>query len=226
MVSRSSTRGESHLPQGTASRCSTPPCRRAAISSAINWGAREAGDPGAGRSGRPGRRHRRRGRDVQCHASDPGRRAAAGEHREGGEGEALGHGLPGWDPDPSGAVGRLAVLRDRPSPRIYTELPDEGDEVDCGDVLYRVDDDPALLLVRHDPGLSRPGTGAMWATTSVSSTGTCTGSATTPIPTTTTSPGRRRRHSRSSSTTPASTGPERSISVMRCSCPGRYGSSR
>jgi peptidoglycan hydrolase-like protein with peptidoglycan-binding domain len=29
---------------------------------------------------------------------------------------------------------------------IYTKLPVEGDEVDCGDVLYRVDDDPVLLL--------------------------------------------------------------------------------
>jgi hypothetical protein len=29
---------------------------------------------------------------------------------------------------------------------IYTELPHEGDKVDCGDVLYRVDDDPVLLL--------------------------------------------------------------------------------
>ena len=29
---------------------------------------------------------------------------------------------------------------------IYTELPDDGDKVDCGDVLYRVDDDPVLLL--------------------------------------------------------------------------------
>ena len=28
----------------------------------------------------------------------------------------------------------------------YTKLPDVGDEVDCGDVLYRVDDDPVLLL--------------------------------------------------------------------------------
>jgi peptidoglycan hydrolase-like protein with peptidoglycan-binding domain len=28
----------------------------------------------------------------------------------------------------------------------YTELPDEGDKVDCGDLLYRVDDDPVLLL--------------------------------------------------------------------------------
>jgi hypothetical protein len=29
---------------------------------------------------------------------------------------------------------------------IYTELPDEGDRVDCGDAFYRVDDDPVLLL--------------------------------------------------------------------------------
>ena len=29
---------------------------------------------------------------------------------------------------------------------IYTRLPEEGDKVDCGDVLYRVDDDPVLLL--------------------------------------------------------------------------------
>jgi peptidoglycan hydrolase-like protein with peptidoglycan-binding domain len=28
----------------------------------------------------------------------------------------------------------------------YTKLPDEGDKLDCGDVLYRVDDDPVLLL--------------------------------------------------------------------------------
>jgi Putative peptidoglycan binding domain len=28
----------------------------------------------------------------------------------------------------------------------YTELPGEGDKVDCGDVLYRVDDRPVLLL--------------------------------------------------------------------------------
>ena len=66
--------------------------------------ASEAKDVGAGRSGRPGCRHRhqRRGRHVQREASDPGRTGAAGEHREGRNGEALGHGLPGWDPDLSG----------------------------------------------------------------------------------------------------------------------------
>ena len=29
---------------------------------------------------------------------------------------------------------------------MYTKLPDDGDTVDCGDVFYRVDDDPVLLL--------------------------------------------------------------------------------
>jgi hypothetical protein len=29
---------------------------------------------------------------------------------------------------------------------IYTKLPDDGDKVDCGDVFYRVDDNPVLLL--------------------------------------------------------------------------------
>jgi peptidoglycan hydrolase-like protein with peptidoglycan-binding domain len=28
----------------------------------------------------------------------------------------------------------------------YTKLPDEGDKFDCGDVLYRVDDDPVVML--------------------------------------------------------------------------------
>jgi hypothetical protein len=33
----------------------------------------------------------------------------------------------------------------------YTELPDAGDKVDCGDVLYRVDDEPVLLLCGLTP---------------------------------------------------------------------------
>jgi hypothetical protein len=33
----------------------------------------------------------------------------------------------------------------------YTELPDEGDRVGCGDVLYRVDDHPVLLLCGSTP---------------------------------------------------------------------------
>jgi hypothetical protein len=47
-------------------------------------------------------------------AGSDSRAGAAGEHREGGKGQALGHGLPGWDPDLSGAIGRLAVLRGQP----------------------------------------------------------------------------------------------------------------
>jgi peptidoglycan hydrolase-like protein with peptidoglycan-binding domain len=34
----------------------------------------------------------------------------------------------------------------------YTELPAAGDEVDCGDAFYRVDDDPVLLLCGAVPG--------------------------------------------------------------------------
>jgi multidrug efflux pump subunit AcrA (membrane-fusion protein) len=34
----------------------------------------------------------------------------------------------------------------------YTELPDAGDNVDCGGVLYRVDDKPVLLLCGATPG--------------------------------------------------------------------------
>ena len=33
----------------------------------------------------------------------------------------------------------------------YTELPDEGEKIDCGDVLYRVDDHPVLLLCGSTP---------------------------------------------------------------------------
>src|SRR5262245_28393451 len=33
----------------------------------------------------------------------------------------------------------------------YTELPDDGDMIDCGDVFYRVDDQPVLLLCGQVP---------------------------------------------------------------------------
>ena len=33
----------------------------------------------------------------------------------------------------------------------YTKLPDVGDKVDCGDVLYRVNDNPVLLLCGSTP---------------------------------------------------------------------------
>jgi hypothetical protein len=35
--------------------------------------------------------------------------------------------------------------------RTYTELPNAGDEVGCGDVRFRVDDTPALLLCGSTP---------------------------------------------------------------------------
>jgi hypothetical protein len=37
------------------------------------------------------------------------------------------------------------------APGIYTELPADGDKVDCGDVLYRVNDKPVLLLCGSTP---------------------------------------------------------------------------
>jgi peptidoglycan hydrolase-like protein with peptidoglycan-binding domain len=42
---------------------------------------------------------------------------------------------------------------------IYTKLPGEGDKVDCGDVLYRVDDDPVLLLCGTVPAYRDLGIG-------------------------------------------------------------------
>jgi peptidoglycan hydrolase-like protein with peptidoglycan-binding domain len=41
----------------------------------------------------------------------------------------------------------------------FTELPADGDKVDCGDVLYRVDDDPVLLLCGAVPAYRDLGIG-------------------------------------------------------------------
>ena len=80
-------------------------------------------------------------------AGDPGRAGAAGEHREGG---ARGSSRPMVSLD--GTLTYRARSDGSPYSVInqargtYTELPDDGDKVDCGDVLYRVDDHPVLLL--------------------------------------------------------------------------------
>jgi peptidoglycan hydrolase-like protein with peptidoglycan-binding domain len=41
----------------------------------------------------------------------------------------------------------------------YTKLPDDGDKVDCGDVFYRVDDNPVLLLCGAVPAYRGLGIG-------------------------------------------------------------------
>ena len=72
----------------------------------------------------------------------------------GGKGDALGHGLPGWDPDLSGAIGRLAVRRDQPDARVRRPgCPTVGQVVERGQVIYRVDDNPVVLLCGVDPGV-------------------------------------------------------------------------
>ena len=42
----------------------------------------------------------------------------------------------------------------------FTKLPEDGDEVDCGDVLYRVDDHPVLLLCGSTPAFRSLSMGA------------------------------------------------------------------
>lgn len=41
----------------------------------------------------------------------------------------------------------------------YTKLPDEGDKIDCGDVLYRVDDEPVVMLCGAVPAYRDLGIG-------------------------------------------------------------------
>jgi peptidoglycan hydrolase-like protein with peptidoglycan-binding domain len=41
----------------------------------------------------------------------------------------------------------------------YTKLPDDGDKIDCGDVLYRVDDDPVVMLCGTVPAYRDLGIG-------------------------------------------------------------------
>ena len=155
-------------------------------------------------------------------AGDPGRAGAAGEHREGGAGEALGHGLPGRDPDLPGAIGRLAVRRDQPGPRDLhraarrTATRSAAATCSIGWTTSRC----CCCAARSRPTATC--TGATRARTSVSSTGTCTSSATTPVP----ARSRRTVHredGEGARGAPArqgrSTRPERSPSATRSSCP-------
>ena len=56
----------------------------------------------------------------------------------------------------------------------YTGLPEVGDKVDCGGVLYRVDDEPVLLLCGVVPAYRALHVGDAGPATSASSTATCT----------------------------------------------------
>ena len=74
--------------------------------------------------------------------------------------DALGDGLPGRDPDLSGAIGRLAVLRDQPGPRDIHQLPAVGQVISQGHVLYRVNDRPVVLLHGSTPAYRTLSAGA------------------------------------------------------------------
>ena len=111
----------------------------------------------------------------------------------------------------------------------YTKLPDAGDEVACGDVLYRVDDHPVLLLCGSTPAyrsLSQGATGRDVAELNANLVhlGYATRAQLDPPPAT--SAPRRRPRWRSCSPSWARIGPGRLISVRRCSCPSRCGSPR
>ena len=149
---RRNARGDEHSPRRDAE---VQRCRQR------QRGSRdEAEDVGAGRSGRPGcrSRHRRRGRHVRS----PSNRPSAAQQppvntATGGDGDALGDGLRGGDPDLPGAIGRLAVLRDQPGPRdIHRSCPRSGQVISQGHVLYRVNDSPVVSAVWLDTRLPDP----------------------------------------------------------------------
>ena len=102
---------------------------------------------GAGRGGRPGRRHRHRGRGRSgAKQATPAALQAPANTAQVEKGELSSmvslDGILTYrarsDGSPYSAINQARG--------IYTKLPDEGDKVDCGDVLYRVNDDPVLLL--------------------------------------------------------------------------------
>ena len=100
--------------------------------------------PGRWPSGRPGRRsrHRRRGRHVQRDASDRGRAEPPANTAKVEQGKlSVMVSLDGTltyrarsDGSPYAVINQARGT--------YTELPDGGDKIGCGGVLYRVDDGP------------------------------------------------------------------------------------
>ena len=127
-----------------------PPLTRAGL------GSSEAEDLGAGRSAVLAVAIATGGVVVMSSGkqADLCRTGAAGEHREGGKAGALGHGLPGWDPDLSGGTGRLAVLRDQPGQRDLHRVA----RARPGDLSG-----PGAL-----PGERQPGGAAVWLDTCLS----------------------------------------------------------
>ena len=165
MVGPSSTRIESHPPQrrrwdehsqrrdAEVPRCAQP-----------QRGSRgEAEDVGAGRSGRPGcrDRHRRRGRHVRREATGPGRTAGAGWTPRRWRSRTL-----------SAMVSQAGILtyraRSDGSPYsvinqargTYTKLPAVGQVISQGQVLYRVNDSPVVLLYGSTPAYRTLSAGA------------------------------------------------------------------
>ena len=113
----------------------------------------------------------------------------------------------------------------------YTKLPDDGDKVDCGDVLYRVNDKPGAAAVRLDAGLPVAVGGRRGRDVAELNANLHAASATRPgrsstRPVDITSAPRRRRRSRSCSRKLGEARPGRWTSVMRSSCPSRCGSPR
>ena len=167
-------------------------------------------------------RHRRRGRHVRREASDAGRTRTPPANTatvEKGKLSAMVslNGTLTYRARSDGSP--YAVINQARG--TYTELPDDGDKVDCGGVFYRVDDKPVLLLCGTVPAYRDLHEGER-ATTSVSSTRTLCTSATPPRsarPVLTTPSPRRRRGAGGAAADKGVDGPERSTSVRRCSCP-------
>ena len=136
------------------------------LSASWGCGSSDAEDLGAGRSGRPGcrYRHRRHGRHVQWEASDLCRTGAAAEHGEGGKAGALSamvsvDGTLTYQAQSDGSP--YSVINQASG--TYTELPVPGQVISQGQVLYRVNDSPVVLLYGSTPAyrtLSAGATGA------------------------------------------------------------------